>query len=411
MSAGLSPAGQVLYILSALRHQGMLTVREKNLLKGMLLRRDDRVIAATAAQPGGGSSSGFEQTRDLLHELAVEEAEQRYHLVMEVFKGEADGFLNAAKEERASLLASPSGGDKTSLVYGEIEFRPFVDVLQQLQVPTGAKFVDLGSGCGKAVLAASLVVDFEELHGVEVLSALYDASDSVVSIFRQLEGDMHELPEDAVPITLHHEDFLDWDWSWADVVFANSTCFSTELVSEIAVRAARLKPGSLIITITQRLDHPAIELVGQSKQHMGWGDATFYIHRRRDGGDDSEGADARPHIAVTEPFEQPDGAAGVLRMISSPQSSALLEAKRRRRAAPMASDLGPRPAGDSFAAAGAERRAGSSRPATRVRPGLVSPTLRMEMDTGFRPSSPQGDALLARKMKRFHRSPLQGAEE
>ena len=34
MSAGLSPAGQVLYILSALRHQGMLTVREKNLLKG-----------------------------------------------------------------------------------------------------------------------------------------------------------------------------------------------------------------------------------------------------------------------------------------------------------------------------------------------------------------------------------------
>lgn len=32
---------------------------------------------------------------------------------MEVFKGEADGFLNAAKEERASLLASPSGGDKT----------------------------------------------------------------------------------------------------------------------------------------------------------------------------------------------------------------------------------------------------------------------------------------------------------
>lgn len=131
---------------------------------------------------------------------------------------------------------------------------------------------------------------------------------------------------------------------------------------------------------------------------------------RGSGGDDSEGADARPHIAVTEPFEQPDGAAGVLRMISSPQvgwahgartfrrltrtcyycqSSALLEAKRRRRAAPMASDLGPRPAGDSFAAAGAERRAGSSRPATRVRPGLVSPTLRMEMDTGFRPSSPQ----------------------
>ena len=40
-----------------------------------------------------------------------------------------------------------------SLVYGEVDFAPFVAVLQQLQVPMAAKFVDLGSGCGKALLA------------------------------------------------------------------------------------------------------------------------------------------------------------------------------------------------------------------------------------------------------------------
>jgi len=32
--AALSATGQALYILAALRHQGILSVREKNLLKG-----------------------------------------------------------------------------------------------------------------------------------------------------------------------------------------------------------------------------------------------------------------------------------------------------------------------------------------------------------------------------------------
>ena len=64
-------------------------------------------------------------------------------------------------------------------------------------------------------MQASLLVDFEELHGVEVVGPLYDASQSVLGTFRKLEGDMHELPEDAVPITLHHADMLKWDWTWA----------------------------------------------------------------------------------------------------------------------------------------------------------------------------------------------------
>lgn len=36
---------------------------------------------------------------------------------------------------------------------GEIEFAPFVAMLSELNLPQDAKFVDLGSGVGKAVLA------------------------------------------------------------------------------------------------------------------------------------------------------------------------------------------------------------------------------------------------------------------
>lgn len=404
--ADLTPSGQVLYILSTLRHQGMLTVREKNLLKGMLLRHDEQLYAVATDRPDGG----FEGIHHRLRDLAVDEAEQRFNVVMKAFQREAPTFMNAAKEARAALRAQ--AGADTSLVYGEIEFRSFVDVLDQLKVPQNAKFVDLGSGCGKAVLAASLLLDFDELHGVEILKPLYDASHSVLDTFRQLEGDLHELPEDAVPITFHNADFLDWDWSWADVVFANSTCFKESLVADIAAKAALLKPGSLIITITQRLVHPSLEVVGHQKQHMSWGDGTFYIHRRRQPPFASGGSPNRPNISVDVDADLASAEAqSALKMMSSPQGAALLEAKRRRSRRQQASSggLGPR---ESEAGSGYGGSAGAnSSPVKRRQRGggareAFSPTLRMEMDAGFRPSSPQGDALRARKMRRFQPDPL-----
>ena len=42
---------------------------------------------------------------------------------------------------------------RQSLLHGEIGFEAFVRVLQQVSIPPRAKFVDLGSGCGMAVLA------------------------------------------------------------------------------------------------------------------------------------------------------------------------------------------------------------------------------------------------------------------
>ena len=75
---------------------------------GMLLRRDDRVIAATAAQPGGGSSSGFEQTRDLLHELAGVYAA-------------VNTRLDSADSPSVALLCSRRSRAAVSLGYGGVQ--------------------------------------------------------------------------------------------------------------------------------------------------------------------------------------------------------------------------------------------------------------------------------------------------
>lgn len=154
---------------------------------------------------------------------------------------------------------------------------------------------------------AALLFDFAEIHGVELLEALVDASEARLAALRRLEDDMRELKEDEANVHLHQGDITEWDWTFAgvlqhlqatapgwvhsspcvyslylrtDVVFANCTCFSDSLMLCIGNYAEFLAPGSLIITVTRQLKTPYLRLLKQSKQTLSWGEATFYVHQR-----------------------------------------------------------------------------------------------------------------------------------
>ena len=77
-------------------------------------------------------------------------------------------------------------------------------------------------------------------------------------------------------------DFLQRDWSDASFVFANSTCFTPELMSSLATKAEELKPGTFFVTFTKRL--PGLgnnwELRDGFRRLMSWGIATIYIHKK-----------------------------------------------------------------------------------------------------------------------------------
>lgn len=73
---------------------------------------------------------------------------------------------------------------------------------------------------------------------------------------------------------------LDFDWSDGDVVFANSTCFSEELMQQLSVRAENLQPGAIVVTFTKGLTSTAFELLERKRYRMSWGPATVFIHRR-----------------------------------------------------------------------------------------------------------------------------------
>jgi len=95
------------------------------------------------------------------------------------------------------------------------------------------------------------------------------------SEFKVYQGDMFEVV----------------DWSDADLVLANSTCFDNDLMIKIAAKCSHLKKGSWAFTLTKRLptsepdffSNPALqqwECVLSIKRDMSWGLATVHIHRK-----------------------------------------------------------------------------------------------------------------------------------
>jgi hypothetical protein len=82
-----------------------------------------------------------------------------------------------------------------------------------------------------------------------------------------------------------------FDWSDADFVLANSTCFDMNLMNKIAERASLMKIGTFMVTLTKKLptsdplytreeERRDWECVLSIKKLMSWGHATVHIHRK-----------------------------------------------------------------------------------------------------------------------------------
>ena len=86
----------------------------------------------------------------------------------------------------------------------------------------------------------------------------------------------------SVPNLSHRcQDFLDDDECWSsDVLFVNSTAFSSELIADVERKSRDLKSGAVVVTLTTRLDSPELELVERFDAPASWGVATCFVHRK-----------------------------------------------------------------------------------------------------------------------------------
>ncbi len=159
--------------------------------------------------------------------------------------------------------------------YGEIIFDEFQALLKDLHPQDGEVFYDLGSGTGKAVIAAALLFPFKKVVGVELLDELCFASVHVLERLKA-EGASHsfELPE----IQFYQKDFLKFDFSDADVVFAHATCFHDGQLRLLQPQLEKLKKGSRLLVVSKPIGSPIYKLVGTSERPFSWGKATLHSY-------------------------------------------------------------------------------------------------------------------------------------
>lgn len=237
-----------------------------HVLTELILRRDPRLGPLIEKfEKKDSVDMGFLEE---VHALIGAEAQSLYDELFADTSLEVGKTLSKREREEKEL------SQEKSLIYGEVEFESFYRILRKINPAPGGVFYDLGSGTGKAVFAARLTRDFDKCIGIEILTSLHQAAQAVVRNYNDRIKSYLSLTEKQ-DVAVFEGSFCDFDWSDGDLVFANSTCFSDELMQQVSDLAGRLKPGSIVVTFTKGMNSPYFELLERKRYFY-----VFYNFRR-----------------------------------------------------------------------------------------------------------------------------------
>jgi len=214
------------------------------------------------------------------HEATLHNAYELYEKVCENHDIYVGKTISTRERDAKGLTAS-------TLVYGEIMFEPFAIAFQKIKqlygglTKRGGVFVDVGSGTGKPVFGAALLHDFTQCKGVEILTGLHNASLELLERWKSDEIQALLSPtQRLIDISFVLGDARKLDWSDADVIFMNSTCYDETLMLELATVADRVKKDAFCITFTRRLPSARWIVLEQEVHRMSWGTATVFIQKK-----------------------------------------------------------------------------------------------------------------------------------
>lgn len=175
--------------------------------------------------------------------------------------------------------------DSPELVYGEIEFPSFFNMLEKVNPKPGDVFYDLGCGAGKAVIVAALCFEFAKICGVEILPGLYKTAIERLDHLKHImtsydEQTQKKYAQKISRISFQHNNFLNYDFSDADIIYITATCFHPDRWDAIINKLLETKKGTRIITTTKKIHHPGFQLLYQQQFLMSWGMNTVNAYVR-----------------------------------------------------------------------------------------------------------------------------------
>ncbi|OAE27532.1 hypothetical protein AXG93_3857s1300 [Marchantia polymorpha subsp. ruderalis] len=190
----------------------------------------------------------------------------------------------------------------------------------------GFNFYDLGCGGGRCAFMASLLnTNCAKACGIEIVPGMHQMNQILLRLYNKEAKDLLPLSRRtalsdpdcnlASIENLHLEmslrwgmlyfalsvrpnlhplkqkqqlvfllgDFLQMDWSDADVIFTNATCFEDPLFDKFEDMAAKiLKPGSIIISVARFFSKRELwDLIDEQERRMSWAPAMVYVYRKK----------------------------------------------------------------------------------------------------------------------------------
>eukprot|EP00607_Mallomonas_marina_P010066 CAMPEP_0182417376 /NCGR_PEP_ID=MMETSP1167-20130531/1836_1 /TAXON_ID=2988 /ORGANISM="Mallomonas Sp, Strain CCMP3275" /LENGTH=465 /DNA_ID=CAMNT_0024590893 /DNA_START=53 /DNA_END=1450 /DNA_ORIENTATION=- len=269
--SGMTDPAKLLLLAALLAKDRIISSNAKSFLKELILRRDPRLLELLRRFES--KETGDNAFMESIHDLIEDESHSLYNELFSDTTLELGKTLSKEERDMKNL------NDEKSLIYGEVDYTSFYRVLRKINPVAGGVFYDLGSGTGKAVFAARLTQDFVRCAGVEVLHGLHKQGQEVLTKYN-CNYRQFLCSGQSQQVVLHEGSLLEFDWSDGDVIFANSTCYDDNLMSDMAQLAQNLKPGAFFVTFTKGLDSPHFEVLERKRYRMSWGPATVFIHRR-----------------------------------------------------------------------------------------------------------------------------------
>jgi hypothetical protein len=174
------------------------------------------------------------------------------------------------QQENPYIIAQEAKSDEPddSLIYGEIDLCALLDLLAHIKPTANDIFYDLGSGAGKALMAAKLRYPAMKVVGIECLAPLHDLAEEI--------GQSFPPPHAAY----RNENFLTADFNEATILLVNATAYSATTWEPLLIKLQELKQGTKIIVMSKKLPSPVFIQRYGAMEKMSWGLCTTRIYEK-----------------------------------------------------------------------------------------------------------------------------------
>lgn len=160
------------------------------------------------------------------------------------------------------------GIDDDTLTYGETRWSSFLKLLENIDVSSRDRFVDLGCGAG------FLCFLMAQGYGVPALGV--DLIEGFIHNAQRISEHLHlQQPR------FQRANFLDLEFLPFSLLYATCTCFPEDVMEALAFKMEATQPGTRIITVTSPVEAPYLRQRKHFKLKYDWGQDYVFVAERK----------------------------------------------------------------------------------------------------------------------------------